>query len=88
MRVKELRKENKRKASNASTEKASLAPYATQHNVLPINSHYNLFVYCIAIELHCVVKRLSVFPRHVKPLFSSVRYINNAETGARTHSQS
>jgi len=38
--------------------------------------------------LHCVVKGLGVFLRCAKSLFYSVRYINNAETGARIHSQS
>ncbi len=46
-----MKGETKRKASNAMLE-TSLAP--SQHNVLPINSDYNSFVYCIAIDF-CIV---------------------------------
>jgi len=48
-----MKGETKRKASNAMLE-TSLAPYVAQHNVLPINSDYNSFVYCIAIDF-CIV---------------------------------
>jgi len=80
-----MKKENKRKASNAW--EALLAPQQNAFNDVITCSIYSVILDCKGF-LHCVVKGLSVFLKYAKSLFSSVRYINNAETGARTHSQS
>ncbi len=80
-----MKRENKKKASNA--REALLAPQQNAFNDVITCSIHICISYCKDF-LHCVVKGLSVFLKHAKPLFSSVRYINNAEIGARTHSQS
>ncbi len=77
-----MKNENKKKAGNVP----QTLP-AQQHSVLTRLKGSLPFVNSIAIELHCVVERLNVFLRHVKSLFSSVRYINNAESRAKTYSQ-
>jgi len=84
-----MKRENKKKARNATQE---IFPASQEDVENHLSQWLSCSVHSVILDckgfLHCVVKGLSVFLKYAKPLFSSVRYINNAETGARTYSQS